>query len=82
MDIDLGLLFVSIIGLSALSPAASVYPMLSSTGLTLVQKLLQLSHLLPAFPGCRLSALNQHWYNTEFFVNNATATKVTSRGLA
>ena len=32
MDIDLGILFVSIIGLSALSPAASVSPMLPSTG--------------------------------------------------
>ena len=38
MDIDLGLLFVSIIGLS-LSPAASVSPLRASAGLTLVQQL-------------------------------------------
>ena len=93
MDIDLGLLFVSIIGLS-LSPEASFSPLRPSGGLTLVQKLaadlwqhwplLQLSHLQPALLRCRPSAVCAEPTLVQYrvFVHSATATKVTSRGHA
>ena len=83
----LGLLFVSIIGLS-LSPAASVFPLGPSAGLTLVQQLaadlwqqwslLQLSHQLPALPRCRPTAVCDESTLVQYrvFVHSATATKV------
>ena len=93
MDIDLGLLFVSIIGLS-LSPASSATLLRLSAGLTLVQQLaadlrqhwplLQLAHLMPALPRCRPSAVCDEPTLVQYraFVHSATATKVTSRGHA